>query len=205
MSVSVVNVRPGTYDGLHNSVVVVKTVESVNPTTQIDWERIKAVLDKVPDHEETGDGGFVISTIIFPLHSSDPVPATFKISRSPTSRIVASYETSKLINTIDGEHDLDQNMYALVTSFAGRQVLCLVPEGHPLESEILTIVQTDAVLSPPGGSEQKFWIRTKVFDGHGSFSKSQWRFSRLTWNLWFPTWFQLYGGRKPSEPYYERL
>ena len=154
--------------------------------------RISALLEQARGHQITDDG-LDVSVIVFPVNMSRgpvlmtlPLSSPSKIGAKPMLCRKDGDKQSLLATIIGDEHDLSEKVFASIASFDRQRVLCLVPEDHPQEREILSTLQIESVKMDKSGAMQKIFFRTKIFGGDGSYSRSQCGISIPMFRLWFP-------------------
>jgi len=153
--------------------------------------RVETLLDSTDCHRVT-ENGMNIACVVFPMDlSKDPrmmyLPLSLPNKNGDKPVLCRSREDKLLlVKAIHGDQkNLDSPTYASIASFNGKSVLCLVPERHTWEKQILSRLPIESVQVDDKGGQDQLFFHTKVFGGDGTYSKSQCEISRPMFRLWF--------------------
>ena len=193
--ITVVSGRPGIRDRSKPLCDVVKNARELSyptmPLPEHYQESIRHLSESALGHRTT-DTGIMLSVIVFPVHEPNH-PKLMGISLQHAASAKAKpllcsgtcAETQRLMTALCGdEHTLEENVYASIAPFRGKRVLCLVPENHPFERQILACL--DIETTPIRTGMERLFFQTKVFGKGGSYTQSRCGVSHPMFRMWFP-------------------
>ena len=192
--ITVVNGRPGIRDRSQPLRQVVKKARELSyppePLPEDYQESIRHLSESACGHQITVTG-VMLSVIVFPVHEpTHPKLVGISLQRAISAKAKPllysgdSDQTRDLMKTLYGEeHNMDENVYASIAPFRGKRVLCLVPENHPFERQILACLDIEQTQM---GDDTRVFFQTKVFGKGESYTKTKCGVSHPMFRLWFP-------------------
>jgi hypothetical protein len=193
--ITIVSGRPGIRDRSKPLWDVVRNARELDANTgslppEFD-SRIHALVQQSPGHRVT-DGGIDLAVVVFPM-TGLPQLATISLAhptsagKKPMLYSGDAIQTQRIVTMLLGdEHDMGQNVYASIAAFRGSRTLCLIPENHPMERQILARLDIELVQMNATGDRKRVFFHTKVFGAGASYSKSQCHVSHPMFRMWFP-------------------
>lgn len=194
-TINIVSGRPGIRDRSKPLRDVVKNARELSypsmPLPEYYQENIRHLSESARGHQIT-DTGIMLSVIVFPVHEPNhPKLVGISLQRATSAKTKpllcsgACDQTQRMMIALYGdEHTLDENVYASIAPFRGKRVLCLVPENHQFERQILACL--DIEQTPMGRTRERVFFQTKVFGKGGSYTQSRCQISHPMFRLWFP-------------------
>lgn len=193
--ITIVNGRPGIRDRSKPLWDVVRNARELDANTsalpaEFD-SRIHALLQQSPGHILT-NGNIELAVVVFPM-TGLPKLVTISLAHPTTARkkpmLYAgdAIQTQRIVTMLLGdEHDMGQNVYASIMAFRDSRTLCLIPENHPMERQILAHLDIELTQMNAAGDMKRVFFQTKVFGAGASYSKSQCHVSHPMFRMWFP-------------------
>jgi len=199
--ITIVSGRPGIRDRSKPMWDVVRNARELDVNSavlppEID-SRIHALVQQSPGHRVT-DSGIDLAVVVFPMTglprlATIPLAHPTSAGKKPLLYSGDAIQTQTIVTMLLGdEHDMTQNVYASIAAFRGSRTLCLIPENHPMERQILAHLDIEMVQMSAAGVRERVFFQTKVFGAGASYSKSQCHISHPMFRMWFHSCQDIY-------------